>query len=353
MSNLKDIKDLARYSVTRKVPANFSLDINIDEVDETLRAELSELVGTYNLYRRNKLDLFEIIQELADEYIPKDVYSYMNAFAEIKSYADGMKPCFKVKKGTRRARKFATRAAKAGVYETFRLDSDTVEVNTFAIGDACYIDFERYLSGEENMADYMNALLDGILHKVFDEILSCLHAATTHLAVSNMYHADSSFDSDQFAKLVNKVKAYGTGAVIFATGEFLDAMGPEAIVPQINDTTNHYGVPGVYNPRDIEDITNTGRIRQFRNNLIIEIPQSLTDEHNTTLTVDPSYCYIFPTGGGGEKIVKVGFEGNTIVDDWKLADRSMEIQAYKKMGTAIISYNNWAIYRNTGLTTSL
>ena len=39
----------------------------------------------------------------------------------------------------------------------------------------------------------------------------------------------------------------------------------------------------------------------------------------------------------------VAFEGQTIVKEWENRDNSMELQAYKKMGTAIVTGNNWGL----------
>ena len=68
---------------------------------------------------------------------------------------------------------------------------------------------------------------------------------------------------------------------------------------------------------------------------------------NETTQINPGFAYIFPTGG--EKIVKIVFEGNTQVDDFKNRDRSIEIEAYKKIGVAILTHHNWCIYENTEL----
>lgn len=342
--DLKELKELAIYAVRKQVPTKFAANKTVEDVNEVLRAELKEIVGTYNLYRRNKLDLFEIMQEAFDAVIPKEVEGYMQLFAEVKTFSHGDKPSFKLKKGKHRAKKFATRAAAAGVYETFRLDTDTIDVNTFVIGDAAYIDFERFLSGDEDMADYSEALLAGILHEVFKAIFDCLVSATTNLTTYNMYEVDSSYNATNFGAMVNKVKNYGN-PVIFACPQFIDAMGPDAIVA---GTTSYQGI---YSPADIEAIASTGRIRQFRGTPIVEIPQSVVDEFNSKLVFDPAYAFILPAGA--EKIVKVAFEGDTIVEDWKNRDNSMEIQAYKKMGTAILTFNNWAIYKNSALTTSV
>ena len=40
------------------------------ELDETLRAELKEIAGTYQLYRENKNILFELIEEVVNEVLP-------------------------------------------------------------------------------------------------------------------------------------------------------------------------------------------------------------------------------------------------------------------------------------------
>lgn len=336
--DLKDLKDLALCAAKKTVPAEFA-NKTVEDVNDVLRQELTELCGTYNKYRRNKYDLFEIMQETMDEIVPKEVESFVNIFAEVRNYANGQKPSFKVKKGKTRAKRFATRATASGVYETFRLDSDTVEVSTFVIGDAAYIDFERFLSGEEDWADYMEALIAGILHKVYTELFDCLIAqsAVTSLTNHNMYETDSNYNSENFGSLVNKVKNYGA-AVIVACPEFIDKMGPDAIVP---GTTNYQGI---YSPDDIASIASIGRIRQYRGTPIIEMPQSVVDEMNNKLVFNPAYAFILPVGN--EKVLKVAFEGPTIVKDWENRDNSMEIQAYKKMGAAIVTYNNWAIYKN-------
>ena len=37
-------------------------------------------------------------------------------------------------------------------------------------------------------------------------------------------------------------------------------------------------------------------------------------------------------------------EGGMIVRDWDNRDNSMEIQAYTKIGTAVLTGNNWGYY---------
>ena len=75
-----------------------------------------------------------------------------------------------------------------------------------------------------------------------------------------------------------------------------------------------------------------------------------TDETNTTTQINPGFAYVFPAGK--EKIVKVVLEGPTRIDEFRGRDRSFEIEAYKKVGVAILTHHNWCIYENTELSTT-
>ncbi|MBQ5551251.1 MAG: hypothetical protein IIT32_09325, partial [Bacteroidales bacterium] len=54
------------------------------------------------------------------------------------------------------------------------------------------------------------------------------------------------FDGQEMMKLISTVRAYGSGAVIFAPPEFVAAMGADDIVPV--PASGNYG--GVYHPQD-------------------------------------------------------------------------------------------------------
>ncbi|MBQ4122235.1 hypothetical protein IJD44_00700 [bacterium] len=339
MATIKELKELALHAAKGTAPANFSND----NVNEALRAEMSALCSSINEFQRNKHDIFDIIITAADEIVPKKVLDAVGIFAEVQSVPQGQKILFKTKKGHARARKFLTQVGLSGLYETFRLDSDTFEMQGMAIGGAARIDFERFLNGADSMADLMEIITTGLTDAVFVQIHKALRAAvtTTNRPDTNLV-INNTFVADDMQRLVNVVRAYGSSAVIFAPPEFVAAMGPDAIVPV---GTNYQGI---YHPQDIDAIHNTGFINLFRGTPIIQMQQSFLDDSNTSTWVDPQLAYILPTGG--EKVVKVGLEGQTQMWDFINPDQSIEIHTYKKMGTAILAYNNWAIYQNTGIT---
>ncbi len=337
---LQELKQLAVYAAKNEAPSNFS----VDNVDEALVDGLRELAGSVNQFMKNRYDIYDIIIEAVDEVLPKKVIDAVGIFAEVQTVPQGQKAIFKQRLGKARARKFLTQVGLSGVYETFRLDNGTFEVSAHAIGGACTIDFERMLDGAENMAELVSLLTEAQTDAVYQEVQRALKGALNAQGRPPVNKvSDNKFVADDMVGLVNVVRAYGNGAVIFAPPEFVAAMGPDCIIP-----VSTAGVQGVYHPQDIDAIHNTGYINIFRGTPIVQIPQSFVDEKNVKTWIDPQMAYVLPTGG--ERVVKVVFEGATQVYDFVNRDQSMEIHTYRKLGTAILTHHNWGIYQNTGIT---
>ena len=226
-------------------------------------------------------------------FIPEYVGNFVGQFAEIKNVPNGQKATFRVKRGRRRAKTFITEVGLSGAYESFRLDVDTFDVSAKAIGGAAYIDFERSLTGDEDITESTNLLLEGLEEAIYREILKALMATVLggNMPAANQIESDS-FDPESMQKLCNIAKSYGGGAVIFATPEFVAKMGPDAIgMPvygpwALAQTPTAGSAPGyatpVYNPNDINAIATTGYINMFRGNPIVQLPQNFVDEENDT-----------------------------------------------------------------------
>lgn len=337
---IQEMKELALCAAKNEAPANYSME----NVNDALVEALRELGGSVNQFMKNRYDIYDIIIEAADEIVPNKVIDAVGIFAEVRQVGQGQKALFRTSLGKTRAKKFLTQVGLSGVYETFRLDNSTFEVGAYAIGGACRIDFERMLDGAENMAELVAILTEAQTDAVYQQVQRALRNAVSKTGVpANNRVVGNKFVGDDMMKLISTVRAYGSGAVIFAPPEFVAAMGPDAIVPV--PASGNYG--GVYHPQDIDAIHNSGYINLFRGTPIVQIPQSFIDESNTDTWIDPQLAYVLPTGG--EKVVKVVFEGNTQMYDFVNRDQSMEIHTYRKLGTAILSYHNWAIYKNSGI----
>ena len=339
MATLSELKELAIHAAKRTAPTNFS----VESVDAALLDGVREMSGSINQFMKNRYDIYEIIIAAADEVVPNKVIDAIGIFAEVQTVDQGQKAIFKRGlRGKERAKKFLTQVGLSGVYETFRLDTETFELGGKAVGGAVTMDFERWLDGAENLADLMEVITEGLTDAIFGEVQKALISAAENPArpdankvIANGFNGDSMF------KLMTTVKAYGGSVVIFAPPEFIGEMGPDAIVPV---GANYQGV---YHPQDIDAIHNTGYVNIFRGAPIVEIPQSFIDESNTTTWINPQYAYVLPAGK--EKVVKIVLEGATQMYDFTNRDQSIEVHCYKKMGAAILTHHNWGIYQNTSI----
>lgn len=305
-----------------------------EDLNNAFRAQLKEIAGTPALYRENKNLVFELMEEIIDDVLPKKVLAEYSQFAEIKTYAQGDRPVFTQRitaAARRRAKQFITKVGLAGKYEVFKLDGRSYEVPTSAFGGAAQISIEEYLDGRIDMADVLDIVMEGLDEAIYLEIERALVAAVTNLPAANKT-TQTSFDEEEMDKLISIADSYGQ-STIYCTYEFAATMVPSE--GWISD-----------NMKDQK--WNNGYLANYKGHRVIVLPQSYEDETNAKKVIDPSYAWIIPTGA--EKPVKVAFEGQTMVREFENHDWSREIQIYKKVGVGAIITNNICVYQNTSLT---
>jgi hypothetical protein len=331
------LKNLFKGVSGQKVPTEFATE-NYD-YEAALRDELKKLAGTKSQFRRNKYDIFDLMAESLEEVLPQKVDDQVGMLAEIVTMPQGSRPEFRLRLGKQRAKQFVTRATESGVYETFRLDRDKFDVyiHTYAVGGI--VDFERYLDGLEDMADIYEIAVEGLADKVFEEIMGELLASWNHAGrpAANKY-ATSSFDPATMVKLCNTIAAYGS-PVIYCSPEFAAEM----------TNTIVYDTTVKISDVDMMEVREQGYIGKFRGTPVVVLKQSFTDESNTKRVMNPSFAFVIPAGK--EKMFKVILEGGSaFFKEVENEDNSMELQAYKKMGVAMVSTPNyWGIYYNSGI----
>lgn len=305
------------------------------ELNETLRKELNEIAGTYQLYRENKNLVFALIEQTIDDVLPVKVLQQYGQFAEIKTFAQGDRPVFTQKVTTaakRRAKQFITKVGLAGRYEVFKLDGKTYEVPTSAFGGAAQIGFEEFLDGRVDFAEVLDIVMQGLDECVYIEIERALKGAVTSLQAANKYSGNG-FSEREMDKLLSVADSYGIRSTIYCTYEFAATMIP-------SDSWASSSMK--------EEKWNNGYLANYKGHNVIVLPQSYEDETNTKKVIDPQYAWIIPTGGN-DKPVKVAFEGATCVREAENEDWSREVQVYKKMGVAAIITNNICVYINKSL----
>ena len=310
-------------------------NFSYSELNETLRSEMKAIAGTYQLYRENQNTVFALIEETIDDVLPKKVMEQYGQFAEVKTFAQGDRPVF-VQKITqaakRRAKQFITKVGLAGIYEVFKLDGQNYEVPTTAIGGAAQIGLEEFLDGRVDFADLLDIVMEGLDERIYIEIANALVGAVENLQAANKT-TQTNFNEVEMDRLISIADSYGQ-ATVYCTYEFAATMVP----------SESWRSDAMKDQR-----WNNGYLANYKGHRVIVLPQSYEDETNSKKVIDPSYAWIIPTGSN-EKPVKVAFEGQTIVDEFKNYDRSREVQVYKKVGVAAVITNNICVYRNTTLT---
>jgi len=306
-----------------------------NEMNEALRTEFKELAGSYALYRENKNTIFSLIEQTIDDVLPARVMEMYSQFAEIKTFNQGDKPIFTQKitnASRRRAKSFIGKVGLAGLYEVFKLDGQSYEVTTNAIGGAAQIGFEEFLDGRVDFADVLDIVMEGLDECIYVEIEKQLYGAAQSIQAANKVSNNSFVEADM-DRLLSIADSYGKSA-IYCTYEFAAQILPADSSNWISDEMR--------NQR-----WNNGYLANYKGHQVIVLPQSYEDETNKVKVIDPSYAYIIPVGA--EKPVKIAFEGGTIVDEYTNYDRSREVQVYKKVGVRAIFSNAICVYQNTSL----
>ena len=347
--------------------SNFSAE----DVNEAFRAQVKEIAGDYSLFRRNKLDFFELIEEVYAEVLPKRVLQEYGVLAEIQQVGHGQKVTFKKKLGRARGKTFVTRVGLGGVFETFRLDSTEFEIQTEAIGGATAIDFERFLAGQEDLAEQVDILMECMDEAIYVMLAKAINASAKSVGIQSTTNSTfatydrkgelvpnrdmstgnktfvetTNFDQVSFDQLITTVRYYGD-PIIVCTHEFADKIPCNYLA--VSDSAT--GAKGVrISEQDVMDMRTYGVLKIYKGCPIVVLPQSFEDETNQRVVMNPAYCYIVP--GNNTKLARIVFEGGPVANTYEQKDRSMEFSMYQKVGVAVLHYNNWGLYHVSELDT--
>lgn len=332
---ISKLVELGIAAATGKIPAEYSAS----DVNETLREELKAF-NNYSYYRANKNLLFQLIEEIANVVVPKKVIAQFGAFAEVQSVNPGEKIVFKQRTGVARGKRFVTVAGEYGTYRTFNVDSRDITMSPRVYAGAAILELGDFLCGRVDMAELMDIILEGLSDSIYKEVQGALVAAINAGDRPTANKASmTGFSATAFDSVLNTVAAYGDSVTIYCTRAFASTL------------FNQPGWAGNANPTtalaDYNDVREMGYVGRYKGANIVLLEQSFEDETNTTKTVDDKYAFIMPAGK--EKPVKIGIEGGTLIDEFRLQDGSVEVQAQHMFDVAVVANNYWGIVENTQL----
>ena len=334
----------AKASLNPSVAYSFGGEkLSAEALNKTFIKELNELGSTPQDFRENKNLIYTLLEVSLTEVLPQKVMQAYGQFADVRTFAQGTKPVYKVRiseASKKRAKQFVTRVGLAGRYEVFKLDGYSLEVPTAAYGGAARVEWEEMLDGRMTMNDYYSLVLEGMDEAVYREIAKALEALINNVPALQKT-VQTTFSEAEMDKLLSIADSYGGKSTIYCTFEFAATMLP----------SNATG--GGWSDAMKEEIWNNGYFAVYKGHRVIILPQSLEDNIGMDATyvdkvIDPSLAYIIPTGA--EKPVKVAFEGAAQVKSFDNRDWSTEIQTYQKLGVATYMVNpGICVYQKSSL----
>ena len=138
----EELYKIALHAAKGTAPAEYTSN----QVNSAFVEGLKELAGSVNQFMKNRYDIYDIIIKVADEVVPAKVINALGAFADVQTIGQGQKAIYRRKLGRNRAKAFLTQVGLSGVYETFRLDNEVIELGGHAIGGGYLVNVDVFAS---------------------------------------------------------------------------------------------------------------------------------------------------------------------------------------------------------------
>lgn len=305
-----------------------------DQTNEMLRAGINEILGCEDgkyspkQFRRNKVALFEFLEEVLDQRIEDDIREQFEQFVEYRNVAlgdsiefivpqDELFQVSEVSPGNN-----AIRRQRLEGQKSFRIAADVFAIKV-------YEELDRFLAGRTDWVNMMDRIERSFRAHLITKIATAVKAAYSGLDAP--YYVTGSFDLDDFNDLVEHVRAAsGTRDVV--------VMGVEKAlrraVPAFVETGG----------LDLSERNARGFFPVVDGVTMVPLPQGHIPGTNT-FAIDENFLLVVPNGN--EKIIKIVTEGETEIKETNgmtNADESQEIFVRKRMGIGAVTNAKYGVY---------
>lgn len=308
------------------------------QADEVLRKAWKEATGLdadkpmdYATFRRNKIAIFEILEETLTMLVNEGLTNQFDGFADVRNMAWGDQPSFIIDSPD--LFQVATISQSNGNLRRQRLDVDKVTITPVPRGVKIYEDFYRFLVGRISWINMVDKVRRSIVHSVANDVYDAIYQSFSTISTNfkgNATGLDQAGARDNFDKLIDRVEAAANArAVIYGTRASLSKVTPAQLSPDMMNEQNDLGFIGRYKGAELR-----------------EIRQSLKPGTQQFAIAD-DFVLIVPQVGG-EKIVKVVNEGTAIIQEVATpqhADMSMEFLFTMNVGIGVLAPFYYGIFK--------
>lgn len=295
---------------------------------EALRSALLEINGgkiPYKDFRRNKIELFEIIEEMLQILVVEGITNQFDQFAEVRNLNWGDTNVFTV--ANQDLFKVAVISDGNNNLRRQRLDNGEFSVPVKTKGVKIYDELYRFLSGRIDWVEMVNRVAKSynvqLATEVYDAIYNSFSALTAPYALSSAFSEASLIDMAQHVEA-----ATGASVSIYGTKKALSKITTAQYSDNMIDKKNNLGFLGTisgYEMREIKQAHKPG-----------------TQE----FAINDSFLLIVPNLD--DKFVKIVNEGDALIQETQggtNADQSLEYVFTMKSGIAVVPAAKYGVYR--------
>lgn len=324
----KAIVDLA-YDL-RKGEKTFSGEdksFNASEAQDVLRKALIEANGGSAKYnrktmRRNKVEIFEIIEELVDVIINEGLTGneFWNRFVEYKNTAAGDKNEFYAEEDTG----FVVTTIANGIATPRRQRlgaGKKTSIDTTLHAIRIYEEFQRFMTGIIDWNKLCDKVAEAFQKKMWEDIYVAFSAATPSFGISASTTGTAT--EDDLLELIADVEAAtGKKAVIYGTQSALRKISALILAGSgVSDKAK-------------DDMYENGYLGKFLGTDVFKVDQVRNIGSDSFMLAD-DVIYVIATD---DKFIKFVDEGDTVVDDrdWtQNADMTLEYRMFRTWGVSV------------------
>lgn len=305
--------------------------------DEAVRNAFYEILGedklTYQNWRRHKIEIFEIIEEVLNTNLPDawDSSPFYNEMVEVKNFLLGQKNEFIVEDhSTLIVSKFSgnhwnTDRQKLIGNKSFSLDTEWFYIRV-------YDELERFLKGINTVEGMFAKLQEGLQKDIDSRVSSAFTGANIYLP--GTFLETGSLTTDNMFRLVSRVET--------ESGKTARIAGTKMGLAKLNSLVDSSWVSD-----DMKNERNTtGRVRIWEGVQTVEIPQCFK-QGTYDFRVPDTTLFVLPAD---TKPIKLFFEGDTRsreLGSSDTQDQTIDYQIQTKLGVGVIFNDLFGEYQIT------
>lgn len=332
--------DLLKTAGSGKVCYNSKMEVvSNDKVNDNIRKVMFEVLevpeGTKGAalrkaIRKHQVEIYEIIEETLQNMILTGWQEtpFFREWCEFRSAAIGDTNEFRTEDNV-----ILSVSELAGNHWNImrqRLGSGkTFPVKTSWMGLGIYVEYERFMTGAIDWAQFIQKVYEAIDKKINQMLFATFNGISAYLPAGGQWVKTSQLTAateDTFLQLVQDVEtANGTQVVIMGTRFALAKLTNLEDVKWISDDMK-------------KERNTTGRVGHFMGYMLVEIPQVFADNDTTQRLVSNDVLYVMPVADN--KFIKVFDEGDMRVkentDSNENIDMTYDYMVQFKMGVAVV-----------------